>query len=128
MASQTAAFGTRQLPRSREFHFAFIAWNFCLPSRGIRRERRILLLGAIRAEQRPAAFLLDLSERCLARGYSALELLLRMTRLESGSYLGLKLETVSRLLARFAQQGFIQAEGRGIKQLDRVTLRRLLEQ
>ncbi len=100
-----------------------------LLSREIARERRLmLLLGTMRAEQRLAVFLLDLSERYLARGYSASEFGLRMTREEIGSYLGLQLETVSRLLSRFAREGLVQAEGRSIKLLDRVTLKRLLEQ
>jgi len=100
-----------------------------LLSREIVRERRLmLLLGTMRAEQRLAVFLLDLSQRYLARGYSASEFVLRMTREEIGSYLGLQLETVSRLLSRFAREGLVQAEGRSIKLLDRVTLGRLLEQ
>ena len=87
----------------------------------------MLLLGTMRAEQRLAVFLLDLSERYLARGYSSCEFVLRMTREEIGSYLGLKLETVSRLLSRLVDEGLIRAEGRSIKLLDRMALRRLLE-
>ena len=49
-----------------------------------------------RAEERLAAFLLNLTQRLQARGFSANALVLRMTREEIGSYLGLKLETVSR--------------------------------
>lgn len=55
-----------------------------------------------------AAFLLDLSRGFEARGFSRTEFVLRMTRAEIGSFLGLKLETVSRLLSRFAHYGLIE--------------------
>jgi CRP/FNR family transcriptional regulator, anaerobic regulatory protein len=97
-------------------------------SREITRERRLmLLLGTMHADQRVAAFLLDMSRRYQSRGYSASEFQLRMTREEIGSYLGLKLETVSRLLSRFQREGLIQVLGRGITLLDRVMLRQLLD-
>jgi CRP/FNR family transcriptional regulator len=70
-------------------------------------------------------FLLDLSQRYEARGYSASEFVLRMTRDEIGSYLGLKLETVSRLFSRFQRRGLVQLQGRAVKLLDRVSLRRM---
>ena len=86
----------------------------------IARERNVMLmLGAMRAEQRLAAFLLDLAHRYHERGYSSTEFVLRMTREEIGSYLGLKLETVSRLFSRFHQDGLVQVQGRIVKQLDR---------
>ncbi|HEX5803337.1 MAG TPA: cyclic nucleotide-binding domain-containing protein, partial [Azospira sp.] len=66
-------------------------------SREIVRDHGVMmLLGTMRAEERLAAFLLNLSQRFTARGYSPAEFYLRMTREEIGSYLGLKLETVSR--------------------------------
>lgn len=78
-------------------------------SREIVREHSVmLLLGSMHAEERLAAFLLNLSQRFEARGYSRTEFVLRMTRAEIGSYLGLKLETVSRVLSRFAQDGLIE--------------------
>ena len=87
----------------------------------IARERAVmLLLGTMRAERRLAAFLLDLSQRYHARGYSSCEFVLRMTREEIGSYLGLKLETVSRLFSRFQREGLLQVQGRVVKLLDRV--------
>ena len=90
----------------------------------ISRERALMmLLGTMHAEQRLATFLLDLSQRYEARGYSASEFVLRMTREEIGSYLGLKLETVSRLFSRFQRDGMIQLQGRAVKLLDRVSLR-----
>jgi CRP/FNR family transcriptional regulator len=54
----------------------------------VRETDMMLLLGSMRAEERLAAFLLNLSQRFAARGYSASEFNLRMTREEIGSYLG----------------------------------------
>jgi CRP/FNR family transcriptional regulator len=85
-------------------------------SREIVREHGImLLLGSSRAEVRLAAFLLNLAERLRTRGFSQSELLLRMTREEIGSYLGLKLETVSRTFSKFVEQGIIEAKQRHIR-------------
>jgi CRP/FNR family transcriptional regulator, anaerobic regulatory protein len=96
-------------------------------SREIARERAIMmLLGTMHAEQRLATFLLDLSRRYEARGYSSSEFVLRMTREEIGSYLGLKLETVSRLFSRFQREGLVQVQGRVVKLLDRPSLKRLI--
>jgi len=98
-------------------------------SREIARQRTLmLLLGTMRADQRLAAFLLDLSQRYQARGYSSSEFILRMTREEIGSYLGLKLETISRLLSRLQQEGLIQVQGRVVKLLERPALRQLVGQ
>jgi CRP/FNR family transcriptional regulator len=100
-----------------------------LLSREIARERRVmLLLGTMRAEQRLASFLLDLAERYRVRGYSSCEFVLRMTREEIGSHLGLKLETVSRLFSRFHQDGLIRVQGREVKLLDRGALQQLVDE
>jgi len=74
------------------------------------------------------SFLLDLSERYRQRGYSSIEFVLRMTREEIGSYLGLKLETVSRLFSRFQEEGLIQVQGRAVKLLDPGALKQLVGQ
>ena len=98
-------------------------------SREIARDHSVmLLLGSMRAEERLAAFLLNLAQRYRERGYSATEFVLRLTREEIGSYLGLTLETVSRLLSRFQQAGLIQVQGRSIKLLDSAALKQLLGQ
>jgi CRP/FNR family transcriptional regulator len=82
-------------------------------SREIARDYGVmLLLGSMRAEERLAAFLLNLSQRFASRGYSAQEFHLRMTREEIGSYLGLKLETVSRTLSGFQAQGLITVQNK----------------
>ena len=86
----------------------------------------MLLLGSMHAEERLAVFLLDLADRYCRRGYSSSEYVLRMTREEIGSYLGLKLETVSRLLSRFHEEGVIQVQGRAVKLLDVVALKKIV--
>ena len=98
-----------------------------LLSTAIVRERTATtMLGTMRAEQRLASFLLDLSSRYQARGYSSTEFVLRMTREEIGSHLGLKLETVSRLFSRFDEEGLIEVQGRVIKLRDRIGLQQLV--
>ena len=85
-------------------------------SREIVRENSvILLLGSMKAEERLAAFLLNLVQRLHARGFSQSELVLRMTREEIGSFLGLKLETVSRAFSKFAEDGIIEVKQRNLK-------------
>jgi CRP/FNR family transcriptional regulator, anaerobic regulatory protein len=98
-------------------------------SREIIRDHNVmLLLGSMRAEERLAVFLLNLSQRYQERGYSATEFVLRMTREEIGSYLGLKLETVSRLFSRFQEEGLIQVQGRAVKLLDIPMLKQVIGQ
>jgi CRP/FNR family transcriptional regulator, anaerobic regulatory protein len=87
----------------------------------------MIILGTMRAEQRLAMFLLDLSHRYRTRGYSPCEFVLRMTRREIGSYLGLKLETVSRLLSRFHRDGLIRVQGRAVKLLDLPAVSRIVD-
>ena len=78
------------------------------------------------AEERLSAFLLNLSQRFEARGYSRSDFVLRMTRAEIGSYLGLKLETVSRALSRFAQDGLIDVNQKRIQITDPDGLRAIV--
>jgi CRP/FNR family transcriptional regulator len=84
----------------------------------VREAGLMMLLGNMCAEERVASFLLNLSQRLAARGYSPSEFILRMTREEIGSYLGLKLETISRMLSRFQKQALIRVEGKQIRLLD----------
>lgn len=84
-------------------------------SREIVRDHGVmLLLGSMRAEERLAAFLLNLVQRLQARGFSPSEFILRMTREEIGSYLGMKLETVSRTFSKFAEDGIIDVKQRHV--------------
>ena len=93
-------------------------------SREIVREHGVmLLLGSMRAEERLAAFLLNLVQRLHARGFSQSELILRMTREEIGSYLGLKLETVSRTFSKFVDDGIVEVKQRYVRILDTDALR-----
>jgi CRP/FNR family transcriptional regulator len=78
----------------------------------------MLLLGSMRAEERLATFLLNLSKRFVRRGYSPTEFHLRMTREEIGSYLGLKLETVSRLFSAFQKDGLIEVQQKHVRICD----------
>ena len=87
----------------------------------------MLYLGSMSAEERVAAFLLDLAARLEARGYSRSSLLLRMTRAELGSYLGLKSETVSRTLTRLHADGLLSVCNRRITITDRNGLQQLLD-
>jgi len=96
-------------------------------SREIVREHGVMmLLGSMRAEERLAAFLLNLSQRLSTRGYSPHEFNLRMTREEIGSYLGLKLETVSRAFSKFQEAGLIAVQQKNIRILDPAGLRELV--
>jgi CRP/FNR family transcriptional regulator len=90
-----------------------------LLSRGIAREANLMMqFGTMSASQRLAAFLIDLSERFATRGYSRSEFNLRMTRDEIGSYLGMKLETVSRMFSRLQKDGIIEPTGKHIRIID----------
>jgi CRP/FNR family transcriptional regulator len=76
----------------------------------VREQRMMLMLGSMGAEERVAAFLLNLSDRFSALGYSPSEFVLRLTRNEIGSLLGMKLETVSRIFSKFQRQVLIKVE------------------
>lgn len=96
-------------------------------SREIVREHGVmLLLGSMRAEERLAAFLLNLVQRLHARGFSQSELVLRMTREEIGSYLGLKLETVSRTFSKFAEENIVEVKQRHVRILNPDALKLLV--
>jgi len=94
-----------------------------LMSREIQRDYlMMLLLASMSAEERLAAFLVNLSQRLTERGYSPVRFVLRMSRREIGSYLGLTLETVSRVFSRFQREGLIRAELKAVelKHLERL--------
>ncbi|KVE30806.1 Crp/Fnr family transcriptional regulator [Burkholderia sp. TSV86] len=91
----------------------------------VRESSLMALLGTMTAEQRIAAFLLNLSARFKARGYSPAEFNLRMTREEIGCYLGMKLETVSRMLSKFQRDGLVATRGKRIRIVDLDGLQRI---
>ncbi len=95
-------------------------------SQEITREQNVmLLLGNMRAEQRFAIFLANLSARYAVRGYSPNSFHLRMSREDIGNYLGLTIESISRLLSRFKKQGWIQVDKREVTLLDPARLKAL---
>jgi len=96
-------------------------------SREIVREQGVMMmLTGMRADERLAAFLSNLARRLEQRGFSPSALVLRMTRREIGTYLGLKLETVSRCFTRLRDQGILEVRHRQVRILDAAALRRLV--
>ncbi|TDQ36899.1 fumarate/nitrate reduction transcriptional regulator Fnr [Thiopseudomonas denitrificans] len=92
-------------------------------SREIRDEQQmLLLLSKKNAEERIATFLVNLSARFRARGYSPYQFRLAMSRNEIGNYLGLAVETVSRVFTRFQQNELLKAEGKEIHLLNLMDL------
>jgi CRP/FNR family transcriptional regulator len=99
-----------------------------LLSREINEEARLIsLLNNGTAEQRLASFLISLSERFKRRGFSATDFFLSMSRQEIGSYLGLALETVSRLFTRFQDDGILQVERKHVQITDLERLHGILK-
>ncbi|MDO8695104.1 MAG: fumarate/nitrate reduction transcriptional regulator Fnr [Sheuella sp.] len=96
-------------------------------SKEIARSHQVLLaLGSMRSEQRLAAFLINMSQRLAALGYSSTDFVMRMGREEIGNYLGLTIETVSRLFSRFAREGLIRVSQREVRILDIAALHELV--
>ena len=93
----------------------------------VRNHGVMLLLGSMYAEERVAAFLLNLTHRLQARGFSASSVLLRMTREEIGSFLGLTLETVSRTFSKFQSDGLLFVRNRQIRITDPVGLQQIVD-
>lgn len=100
-----------------------------LMSREIVRDHTIMmLLGSMHSEERVAAFMLNLSQRFQLRGYSPYNLILRMKREEIGSYLGMKVETVSRIFSKFQEQGLLEVHQKNILILDMQGLKKMIGQ
>lgn len=87
-----------------------------------RDQSAMMFLGGMRAEQRFAIFLLNQGARYAARGYSGTVFQLRMSREEIGNYLGLTIESVSRLLLRFKEKGWLRVALREVELLDRASM------
>lgn len=87
----------------------------------------VMLLGTMQADERLAVFLLNLSARLKARGYSPSTIHLSMSREEIGNYLGLKLETVSRTFSKLQKDGLIDVERRDLIINDMERLRAVAE-
>ncbi|MEX0961136.1 MAG: fumarate/nitrate reduction transcriptional regulator Fnr [Burkholderiales bacterium] len=98
-----------------------------LMSREISREQKLMMmLGSMSAEERLAAFLLDISQQHMVRGFSPTEFHLRMTRDDIGSYLGLQLETVSRVISKFKKAGIVEVNQKRVRIADRERLRAVI--
>ncbi len=113
---------------SRELHSLQHHFHKVMSREIVRDHGVMMLLGSMRAEERLAAFLVNLSQRFTARGYSPSEFYLRMTREEIGSYLGLKLETVSRVFSKFQGDGMISVQQKHVRIIDIPRLRQLVGQ
>jgi len=99
-----------------------------LLSREVSTEAQMIsLLNNSTAEERLASFLLSLSERFKRRGFSASDFFLAMSRQDIGSYLGLALETVSRLFTRFQDQGILEVDRKHVQIKDIARLREILK-
>ena len=106
------------LPLMQRFH--------CALSHEIVREQEVLLQADMNGAERMASLLLDLSARYAERGYSGRRFRLRMSRADMGNYLGLTIESVSRLLGRFRDMEWIALDKRDIELLNRERLQALL--
>jgi CRP/FNR family transcriptional regulator, anaerobic regulatory protein len=105
-------------------HNAVETWFHCAISQEMAREHAVMgLLGTLGSEARVARFLLSLSERFEALGYSPTHFSLHMTRQEIGSYLGLTLETVSRAMSALHDAQFIDVSQRTVVLKNRDGLR-----
>jgi CRP/FNR family transcriptional regulator len=89
----------------------------------VREQQIMVLLGTMQGEARVADFLLSLSTRFAARGHSSTEFNLCMSRAEIGSYLGLRLQTVSRIISTLQRLGLVRAKGREVGIMDLPGLR-----
>lgn len=88
-----------------------------------REQNAIILLGSARTEQRVAAFVINLSSRYRALGYSSTRFRMRMSREEMGCYLGMTNESISRALSNFKRQGVLKVDHRELEILDAAALR-----
>ncbi len=98
-------------------------------SKELRDDRRMMrLLSRKTADQRLASFFTSLSDRFRRRGYSPYSFRLSMSRADIGNYLGLAVETVSRILGRFQSQGLVEVSGREVHILDLESLLQVAEE
>ena len=83
------------------------------------------LAGNFTADERMAAFLISLSRRFAARGFSAKRFRLSMARTDIANYLRLAPETVSRVLSRFQDDGLLHVDRRDVELLQPAQLEEL---
>lgn len=95
-------------------------------SRGLREDQELmLLLGKKSSEERFAAFIINLASRYHRRGFASKQFRLPMQRRDISNYLGLALETVSRLIAKLQKNGLVSVQNREVEILDPKELSRL---
>lgn len=99
--------------------------NHLMSSEIVRKSGFMMMLGTMTADQRLAAFLLDLSARFLALGYSGSQFNLKMSREEIGSFLGLTIETVSRMFSHFQRERLVESNGKQVRIVDHKGLARV---
>lgn len=78
----------------------------------------MMLLGSMSAREKLAAFLVNFAKRLCDRGLSQSQIILRMSREDIGSYLGMKIETVSRTFSAFSADGLIDVKQRHLQIID----------
>lgn len=129
VALETSALCTAPVARLEKLVPRFSPdWLFRLAAEEVMREHRsVLVLGKRSAQARLAAFLITISERYEARGYSPREFSLSMPRRDIGSYLGMSIETVSRTLARMQDDGLLQVSRRRVTIRDSANLNALAD-
>ncbi|HEX4855317.1 MAG TPA: fumarate/nitrate reduction transcriptional regulator Fnr [Limnobacter sp.] len=110
---------------AQQFHALQMHFHRIMSREIVKDQNAMLLLGSMRAEQRLSAFLMNLAERQKARGFSSKDMVLRMTREEIGSYLGMKIETVSRTLSKLQKDELIRIDQKNLSILDAPALQRL---
>lgn len=117
--SEICALSYTQLQsESQKFPVIALQLSKLLSQEIVNEHQNLLMLGSMNSTKRLASFLLTLSKRFEDRGFSRSEFVLRMTRAEIGSFLGLKLETVSRTLSRFTELNLIEIHQKHVHILD----------
>jgi CRP/FNR family transcriptional regulator len=96
-----------------------------LSRESVRELHLLVRLGSMSSEKRLAVFLLNLSQRMSARGYSPSEFRMRMSRGDIGSYLGLTVETVCRNFSAFQKRGLLEVDQRHVRIADLAGLARI---
>lgn len=110
---------------AHDFPFLQQNLNRMLSGEIVREHEMLLTMCNLNAEERLASFLLNLSQKYVKRGYSAHGFVLRMSREDIASYLGLRLETICRSIARLRDLEIVRFEGRVVEILDMPALRAL---
>lgn len=89
---------------------------------------KLMMVAKLPAEGRVANFIINISERFQTRGYAANDFNLSMSRNDIANMLGLAVETVSRIMTNFQEQGILKVDRKHIEVLDVQQLRRVSSQ